>query len=507
LHGVVVTTAGSLKLSTRPVSGMNLAAGYKYDERDNQTPVNTYGFYDAGELKTGTSVFNAAFPTSGLGSNANINANRPYSKRLNQLNLDGDYALTSDQTIRAGLESQKIARWCNGTWIACVDADSSKENTLKLEWSLNANEAVSGRVGYAHSSRTVDYNEDAFLALVPMANVSPTGAPAGSTAYSTLVANGWTGYGPISGLNPLPTAGTPAAFFFANNNALVNSLYANQNRISELVGMRRYNMADRVRDKLRTGLTWQASDAFVLQTGLDFNRDNYDHSVYGLKDARSWALNLDGSYAAARDTSLSAFVTLEDQQSKSAGNSYTANSTAVAVNGFTAISGGCFATIALRNASNKVDPCLDWTSENQDRITTLGLAFSRKNLMAGALDVNAGLSYSYARTTNQVSGGNYVNNPLAVVGAPAGTVAAFFIQATPLPDVTTRVIELRTGAAYRFDDSRSLRAGYMFQRLSTTDWIYEGMQAGGLAGVLPTFEQAPADKVHTVSLSFLYAFR
>jgi MtrB/PioB family decaheme-associated outer membrane protein len=513
LHGVVVSTAASLKLSSHPMNGVNLSAGYKYDERDNQTPVGIFGFYDAGEAKTGTSLFNAAFPTAGLGSNANLNANRPYSKRLNQLNLDGDYALTPDQTLRGGVESQKIARWCNGSWIACVDADSTSENTAKLEWSLNANEAISGRVGYAHSSRTVDYNEDAFLALVPMANVTSSSAaalPAGTTAYSTLTALGLTGYGPVLGLNPVPAVGSAAALYFPLNNALANAQYANQNRISELIGMRRYNMADRQRDKLRTGLTWQANEVFALQTGLDFNRDNYDHSVYGLKNAKSWALNLDGTYAATQDLNLNAFVTFEDQRSLSAGNSYTANSAAANVSGQTAISGGCFATIALRNASNKVDPCLDWTTQNRDRVTTLGLAFGRKNLMTGALDVTGAVTYTQARTTNAVSGGNYVNNPYAgSTAAPAGvdpTIAAYFIAATPLPDVVTRVFELRTSAAYRLDDNKTVRGGYMFQRMSSTDYIYDGMQPGGLAGVLPSFEQAPAYKVHTLSLSFVYVF-
>jgi MtrB/PioB family decaheme-associated outer membrane protein len=510
LNGLVVNKALSLKLSSRPFSALNLSAAYKYDDRDNQTPVNTYGFYDAGELKSGTSVFNAAFPTLGLGSNANLNANRPYSKKLGQFNLDADYFVAHGQTLRAGYEQQKIDRWCNGTWVPCVDADRSDEHTLRLEY-LVSGETISGRLGLTHGSRTVDYNENAFLAIVPMANVAPTGAagylPAYGTAYSTLTALGYTGYGPVLGLNPLPTAGTAAAFFFANNNALPNNLYANQNRISELPGMRRYNMADRKRDKLRSSLTWQASPEFSLQAGLDYNRDDYANSVYGLQNAHGFAATLDASYAAATDTSLGAFATLEDQHSRSAGNTYTANSTAVNVAGFTAIQGGCFATIALRNASNKIDPCLNWTTENRDKVSTLGLTATRKNLLGGQLDLSGALSVSSARTSNDASGGNYANNPLAVAGAAAGTTAAFYIAATPLPDITTKTIELRAGARWKFDDSKSMRVGYMYQHMTSTDWAYDGLQPGGLAGVLPTFEQAPTFTVHTVTLTYIYSFR
>ncbi len=507
LHGLVVTKAASLKLSSRPVSGLNLAAAAKVDDRDNQTPVNNYAFYDAGELKSGTSVFTAAYPTLGLGSNANINANRAYSKKLTQANLDADFTIVTGHVLRAGYEANKITRGCTGSWIACADANTAKEHSLRGEYQFSALDTLSGRLGVSRADRTVDYNENAFLAVVPMANVSPTGAPGGSTAYGTMTGLGYSGYGPVLGLNPLPTAGTAAAFFLANNNALPNALYANQNRISELIGMRRYNMADRTRDKLRSSLSWQAAEAFTVQAGVDVNRDNYGHSVYGLQQAKGWAANLDASYAASDNFTLAAYATVEDQRSRSAGNTYTANSTAVNVNGFTAISGGCYGTIALRNASNKIDPCLDWTAENHDRVTTLGLAATRKNLLGGKLDLNGGLSLSDARTGNATNGGNYANNPLAVAGAAAGTVAAFYIAATPLPDITTKTVELRAGARWRLDETRSLRVAYLYQHMRSSDWAYDGLQAGGLAGVLPTFEQAPSYTVHTVSLAYLVSFR
>jgi MtrB/PioB family decaheme-associated outer membrane protein len=506
-QALVVNREVHLRLASRPLAGLNLAAAYKLDERDNQTPVNTYGYYDAGELRTGTSLFNAAFPAAGLGSNANLNANRPYSRKLHQIDLDADYALAPGQTVRAGYQKQKIDRWCNGTWIACVDADKSDEDTARVELLFNATDTLSGRVGLTHAERTVDYNENAFLALVPMANVSPTGAPGGSTAYGTMTQLGVTGYGPVLGLNPLPAAGSAAAFFFANNNALSNSLYGNQNRISELPGMRRYNMADRKRDKLRSALTWQASDSLTLQAGMDLNSDDYQHSVYGLQKARGWTANLDGSWAPSENLSLAAYVTFEDQHTTSAGNSYTANSTAANVSGFTTISGGCFATIALRNANNKIDPCLDWKADNRDRVSTFGIAGTQKNLVGGKLDLSGGVSYTSARTANDTAGGNYANNPLAVTGAAAGTVAAYYIAATPLPDITTKTLEFRAGLRWRVDDSRAVRVGYLYQHMRSTDYAYDGLQAGGLAGVLPTFEQAPSFTVHTVTVSYLISFQ
>ena len=504
-NALIVNKAVNFKLTSRPLSGLNLSAAYKYDDRDNQTPVNTYAFYDAGTIASGASPFASVFP--GLGSNVNINANRPYSKKVNQVDLDADYAVLRGQVVRVGYTGQKIERWCNGTWIACTDADTSKENTLHAEYIFKAVENVNARLGLAHSARTVDYNENAFLALVPMANVSPTGAPGGSTAYGTMTALGYTGFGPVLGLNPLPAAGSAAAFFFPNNNALDNNSYGNRNRISELPGMRRYNMADRKRDKVRSSVSWQANESLSLQGTLDANRDNYDHSVYGLQSARSWVGDVDAVYSLGENTSVSVFATYEDQQTTSAGNSYTANSTATNVGGFKTISGGCFSTIALRNANNKIDPCLDWTSNVHDKVSTLGLSATRKNLVDGKLDVVGGLSYSSARTANDMAGGNYANNPLAVATAPAGTTAAYYIPATALPDVTTKTIELRLGARWKLDESRTVRLGYLYQHMNSADWAYDGLQFGGLAGILPSLQQAANYTVHTVTVSYLYSFQ
>jgi hypothetical protein len=527
LHGLVITKNLDLKLTSRPTSDLNLSAAYKYNDRDNRTPVNVYGFTDAQNPVGGTSAapnsafaaaMNLLYPglspisfTGNTSGNFNLNANRPYSKKLNTLNLDADYRVAAGQTVAGGIDWQKTDNYCDGTWISCWDAAKIDEKTYKAEWRANVHEDINGRIAYEYSKRKVDYNEDAFLALVPMANVTPTGAPAGvGSAYDTLLALGLSGYGPISGI--LPVASDPGLlYYFANNNALSNSLYANANRISELVGMRRYNMADRNRDKLRTSANWQANEKLALQAGLNYNKDDYANSEYGLQNAKNWTLNLEGDYAVTDTFSVSAYFTHEDQKSGSAGNSYTANSTASAVNGFTNISvpAGytCSTTIAARNAINKVDPCTNWTADQQDKVNTVGLSFQNKDMMAGKLALAGNLSFSRAKTDISATGGNYVNNPLAVAGAPAGTVAAYYIPAQDMPTVTTNIIDLRLNSFYQLDKQSSLRLGYAYQYMKAKDWAYDGMQIGGLAGALPTNEQAPSYKVHTIAVGYVHTFQ
>src|SRR5512141_3436292 len=118
-------------------------------------------------------------------------------------------------------------------------------------------EDLTTRLDYAYSARRVDYDENAFLALVPMANVVPAGG-ATVSAYQYLLQTGLTGFGPVAGFPSVALTGN-AAIFSPNNNILPQSLYGSRNNVNEEVGMRRFNMADRNRNKLRGMLNWDAN--------------------------------------------------------------------------------------------------------------------------------------------------------------------------------------------------------------------------------------------------------
>jgi len=508
LEGLVVTKSATLKLTSRFNTRINVGAAYKYDERDNRTAVHSYGYYDANNAASTTNV-DAAFstalgvPATLLANNININANRPYSRRLNQATVDANLRLTASQALKLSDEWQKIERWCNGSWIDCADAATTKENSIKLEWRTTFN-TISTHVGYTFARRTVDaYNENAFLALVPMANISPSTATGGESAYSFMLKNAWTGYGPVTGYSA--TTGNMNLFFPANN-ALANASYANGNRISELVGMRRYNMADRDRNRVRADLDWQPVETFSVQTGLDYRKDKYNDSRYGITNMRDWSANIEGSYNPNENFVFTLFYTHQNQVSDSAGNSYTANSATASVNGFTSISGGCYATIALRNASNKIDPCLDWAAGMLDKTDLYGFSFDRKHLFISKLDAGGQIIVMRAQSDNNVSGGNYANNPFAVTGATAGTTAAYFIPTAPLPTVTTTSLEIRLHASYSFNAAAMLRASYLYSHLTATDYAYDGFQFGGLSGVLPTNEIAPHYSVSVFGVSYVQRF-
>ena len=510
LSGEVVSKNFGLRLTSRPQRVVNLSLGFKHDERQNRTPVHVYAYYDANEA-AGASNINAAFSTA-LGtaagllkSNANVNANRPYSRKLDQVYADVDFRYADSQVIKASAEWQRIERWCDGTWIACADADRTRETKGGLEWrGTFADSRLNTRLAYGRSQRKVGtYNENAFLAVVPMANVSPSTATGGVSAYSYMVANGLTGYGPVAGY--LATTGN-ANIFFPGNNALANAMYANANRISELGGMRRYNMADRNRDKVRWSADYQAGETVTLQASADYNKDHYTDSRYGLTGAKDWSGNMEATWTPSEQFTATVFYTHEDQRAQTAGNSYTANSSTANVSGFTVVSGGCFATIALRNASNKIDPCTDWATDMHDKVDVLGLNFERSGFLDDKLGLSGEVTYTQARTDNLVAGGSYANNPLAVAGAPAGTIAAYYIPAAALPTVKADALEVRLGMRLTLDEASNVRFTWLYGHYRSTDYAYNGMQFGSLSGVLPTLELAPQYGVHLVALGYSHRF-
>lgn len=510
LHGLVVTSDLNMKLTTRPLPGLNLSANYKFANRDNQTPVNLYLFQDVNEAKSGVSPFNAllGYPLTGatsLGSNTNIYANRAYSKKVNQLNFEADYAITAAQAIKGGLDYQRINRHCSGSWIACSDTDRSRETTARLDWRARIGDDLNAKAGYAVSQRRVDYNANAFLSLVPMANAIPAGG-ATISAYAYMLQTGLSAFGPQAGFPLTPLTGN-AAIFSPNNGIVPQALYGSRNNINEIPGLERFNMADRNRDRLRSSIDWQASDKLSLQAGLDANKDDYINSLYGLRSAKGWTVNLDGSYALSENFNIGVFNTYENQRSASAGDAYGSNSNATSVNGFTAISGGCFTTVALKNLNAKMDPCLSWSTDMRDKVDTFGITMKRKALMSGKLDLSGDLVFSHARTDIGVTGGSYVNNPLAVVGAAAGTSAQLYITATPQPTISSDSLTLRMAAKYVLSANSSLRMVYTFSRLRSADYAYGGMQFGTLTAVMPTAEQPFDYTVNVIALSYLYAFR
>src|SRR6185312_9887912 len=243
--------------------------------------------------------------------------------------------------------------------------NESIERTLHGQWRVELGGSVSASATYAHGERRVHYDPNAWLALVPMANVVPGSPTIGATvsAGGYLAQAGLTGFGPLANFPATPLTGN-AAIFSPNNNIVPQSQYGSRDNVSELPGMRRFNLADRNRNRARASLDWQPSEPLSLQGTFEYDKDDYNHSIYGLRRSDSWSAGLDSTYAVNDRLFASAFYTHENLRSRTAGDGFGSNTNAAFVGrpGNTVVAGNCYDTVLAKNSNGKLDPCLNWTA-------------------------------------------------------------------------------------------------------------------------------------------------
>jgi hypothetical protein len=555
-HAAVVTRNFDLKLTSRPLDRLRLAAAYKFDERENQTPVNTYAWYDAGAKNFGAPSGSTASPLGGatiagipaatpLYSGVNIVANRPYSRRVNQLDASADYELGHGQSLRAGANYAATERWCAGTWIDCSFADQARDKTASLEYRFRLTATVNGRISGEVGRRNVDYNPNAWMSLVPALGatnipglVAASGGAWNGSVLGFLNANGLAATGlPITANTPSGLTGnallTYQALYGTGNGSLSNNYYGNHNVTANWPGLEVANMADRDHHRLRASADWQVSERLALQGSADYRHEKYPQSVYGLQGTDRLAFNLDGDFAASDSLALGAYATLEDQVTRTAGNSgsngsvsavtaantgpaYVTGSTLVGTTTArnTLVTGLCAADSAsvtgitsptpyqVYGNNVKVDPCNTWSTQMHDRVGTVGLSATQRAFLVPQLTLKGEASYSRAVGRNNVGGGFYYANPLATY--TANVPAMYYVRAQAMPDTITTTVRLRMNADYAASRNATLRLSWGFSRLTDEDYQYATNLPAGTSGtVMPTFVAAPNYVVQVVGVSYI----
>jgi MtrB/PioB family decaheme-associated outer membrane protein len=435
-HAKVINTYLLARLMSRPMNDLNLLASYRFEDRDNKTPVMDF-------LTTRSDSAGAS----------TLFTNAPLNRKLQQTNLEAIYRLARGQAVSGEYEYQEIKRSASGDE-SPFRADKTYEDTLRVEYRNSLAENLTGRVSYAYSERKVrDYEEG---------NPRPTSPPA-----------------------PLPAA-DPA-----------------------LTGFEQFFLADRKRDKLRSSLAFQASDAVSLQGKLDYNRDTYSNSQYGLKESKSYVFNLDAAFVASDVLTFSAFYTYEDMKMQ-------LDSLAIARGLTTSIlvphvSGPPCAPFT--NAANTLpadyatDSCRQWSETQSDKVTTLGIGLRYKGLLEGKLEIASQLAYAKARTPISVAGGTYYSN-----GVPNSATANVFIAAQSFPDITSEMTDFRLAGTYALDKSSAVRLSYQYRRLTSSDWAYDAYTNSALGvlavpGYLGPGITSPNYTVQVMGVSYIYRFR
>jgi MtrB/PioB family decaheme-associated outer membrane protein len=212
--------------------------------------------------------------------------------------------------------------------------------------------------------------------------------------------------------------------------------------------LRKYNMADRIRDLVGVNASLTPTRKISLGAGVDYINDDYENSDVGLVHGRELNLSADASLAVNEKTSVSLYINRERIES-------------------------------LQKGSQTYSTA-DWAAENDDTVTTAGLGV-KYQAIEDKLDIGADYMHSRSRGEIRVSGSEY-------------------------PDLETKRDTFKLYATYRLKEDMSLHAAYWHERYDSDDWSLNGVVPDTVGNVLSLGEDSHSYNVNALGLSVHYNF-
>jgi len=371
LDGEVWLANAQLKLSSQPLSKLRLNAELRYNERANQTPVETYNY---------------VVLDTGLGT---ATQNNPYSYENSRASLDASYRFNAIASLRGGYKY-------NGMKRSNFDAgrEDTDENTLFAKLKVKPHSTVDLELHGETSSRDgSDFTFD-------------------------------------------------------------TDTYQNQL-------MRKYNLADRDRNKLGALIDYMATEKLYLSARADYSEDDYQNTQIGLTEASQPTVTIDFSYQPLSNLTTYGYYTWENIQSSQ--------------NGFEVSGGG--ATTGT-----------GWQADFDDTFDTVGIGAKWTDL--GKWDLGADLVYSKAI-------GHIEMKDLANPGTE-----------TQFPDNRTEMASIKLWTDYNHSEQLVYKLGYWYEDYTADNWAVDGLPAfSPTSGILLLGNQTMDYEVRVITASASYRFQ
>lgn len=271
-------------------------------------------------------------------------------------------------------------------------------------------------------------------------------------------------------------------------NAILNFVSVNGGGVKGLnagdfLGFYPYFDASRTQQLLKPRASWQVNERFSLDFSGKVSADEYD-STYGVRKGSTWSANIDPTYAYSENGSLTAFVTRQHRQRD-----------------MTNLRNGAAATNASATAIN-IPPFSTWSNALRDDDTTVGAGFRHGGLLGGKVALSGDYAYSVG-----TSAYNTTLNWAGATTTGATCDSALLLSCGAIPDIRYSMTSLRLNADYQIDKKSQIGLRYLHQRLTGSDYYFNGLQYGFTpTGVLPTNQQPGAYSVHVVALTYIYNF-
>ncbi len=210
----------------------------------------------------------------------------------------------------------------------------------------------------------------------------------------------------------------------------------------EQPGLRRFDIADRIQNRLGTAVSWTPNPRLVFGGAYDFAHDNYNKSALGLRDAKH---HLVAAYAT---------VTPQERFMWTLGGGYERS----ALDQKSRESG---ATVVLSDTTS-------WTAAISDRNTYM---YTSADWWAKPERLDVEVSYTFSRATGVYDLGNFKHT------------------AVDLPDTRYDLQDVAIEARYHVSHDLEIAGRYAFERFDVNDFASENVQllnvaAGGVSNAV-----------------------
>ncbi len=439
------TAAGNAKASLDGLVRTQHADLKVIDQTNRDLSLSAAYKYDLRDNQTASSIYN--FQAIGA-NNIAYYPNTPLSVKKNQAELAGDYRLDKTQRLHLAYNHEDLSRWCNDYATGGSNYSAGTNcvvATSTKDDKLSATYKLAARED-VHTSLAYSYGKR-YTTSGPNAIVAMIGVRGGDVGTTV---------GTIKGLNG-----------------------------GDYPGFYPFFDASRTQQMAKIGLNLQPSEKVSMDIGARYTDDKYD-STYGVQAGNSWALHLDSAYAYAENAAITAYLSrqyqqrdLTDAQRSLAQGTGLATATAIAI-----------------------PAGATWTNVLKTNDFAVGLNVRQGGLLAGKLELLGDLSYSLG-SSNYATALNYST-------ATSGGVVCSdprIYSCGALPDIRAELLALKLSATYRLDKSSQMALGYVYQKLGSSDYFYNGLAYGQNPNtMLATNQTAPNYEVQLVGLSYLYNF-
>jgi hypothetical protein len=232
-------------------------------------------------------------------------------------------------------------------------------------------------------------------------------------------------------------------------------------------------------------VNWEATDQVSVALSSKYTEDKYGTGTYGVQNGNTWSFNADASYAYQENGAFYAYATKQHRQRELTSlqrNTVTAGAASV-----TAIAIPATAT---------------WTNLLKDKDTTVGVGIKQTGLMGGKLELSGDVAYSLGTGAY----GTVLNYATTTTGGLTCNAAAIG-SCGQLPDIQSNFGQIKLTGSYQVDKASKVTVRYAYQKLTSSDFYYNGYQYGFTpATLIPTNQTAPSYKANAIAVTLTHNF-